>query len=323
MPVSKWPEWFAAFLVALVLPSVVISGCSSDAAVQKKNGFDVSNALVPVEQILSGGPQKDGIPALTLPETLPAGQVTYLDDQDRVLGLVVEGKARAYPIRLLNWHEIVNDQIAGRRLLVTYCPLCGSGVAFKPQLGGVDLEFGVSGLLYNSDMLLYDRQTGSLWSQIGGQAISGVYKGKQLTREALIHTTWGDWRTHYPQTEVLSLNTGYQRDYSSDPYGNYRNSFSLYFDISDYPPKQYHPKEQVLGVEVAGVFKAYPFVELDKLAENQVFDELNGQDLVIYWDTKNRSASVKSLEDGVVQSMIAYWFAWYTFHPQTEIYTAP
>ena len=150
-------------------------------ALAETNGFDLRNALVPVDEIHAGGPVRDGIPSIDEPKFIAAGDADFLRGGDDVLGIVRNGVARAYPIRIMNWHEIVNDEIAGERVAVTFCPLCGTGIAFAAESLGRDLTFGVSGLLYNSDMLLYDRETESLWSQIKKQAITGPMKGHRLS----------------------------------------------------------------------------------------------------------------------------------------------
>lgn len=191
------------------------------AQAQTMNGFDVSETLVPAEQIHHGGPPKDGIPAIDRPRFVAASRAGFLEPDDAVLGIMHRGDARAYPVRILNWHEVVNDRIAGQPVAVTYCPLCGSGVAFVAEHGGTVLNFGVSGLLYNSDVLLYDRATQSLWSQLMGRAISGSMKGAVLTALPLAHTTWAHWRTMHPSSRVLTPDTGYVRNYDRDPYAGY------------------------------------------------------------------------------------------------------
>ena len=136
-------------------------------------GFDLKKHNVPLDQIVDGGPGKDGIPAILTPRFVPAGEATFLQDADRVLGLTLGAEAKAYPIKILNWHEIVNDTVSGTAVVVTYCPLCGTGIAFDATVQGSLYTFGVSGLLYQSDLLMYDHQTESLWSQISMHAVAG------------------------------------------------------------------------------------------------------------------------------------------------------
>jgi hypothetical protein len=185
-------KWMQSLLISLLLNVTgVVWGL-------ERNGFDLSDSLVQVAEIHGGGPARDGIPALDHPAFIAADQALFLTPNDRVLGLSRHGVAKAYPIAILNWHEVVNDQFGAEPLVVTFCPLCGTGMAFLATVDGRALKFGVSGLLYNSDVLLYDRQTESLWSQIMTTAISGPLKGQRLTMTPVAHTTWADWRQRYP-----------------------------------------------------------------------------------------------------------------------------
>jgi hypothetical protein len=286
-----------------------------------KNGFDLAGSLVPTSEIHQGGPPRDGIPALDDPRFVAAGEAGFLEDTDRVLGLVLGGEARAYPIGILNWHEIVNDQVAGRPVAVTFCPLCGTGVAFDARIGGDRALFGVSGLLYNSDVLLYDRRTQSLWSQIKRQAVSGPLKGQRLRALPVDHTTWRAWRAEHPKTLVLSTHTGHKRDYRKDPYAGYESEAGLYFPISA-RSKRYHPKERVLGLELAGRFKAYPFAELARTGEREIRDRVKDHEVLIRFDAENGSARAFDAEGRPLAGINGFWFAWYAFHPDTEVFEA-
>lgn len=292
------------------------------ASAGSSNGFDLSNSVLPVEQILHGGPPRDGIPALSQPKLVRPEQAAYLQPGDRVVGVAFNGQARAYPIPILNWHEIVNDDIDGQRIAVTYCPLCGTAVVFDASIDGEPTDFGVSGLLYNSDVLLYDRATESLWSQILGQAIAGARVGKKLNPIPISHTTWRDWRKKHPDTLVLSDDTGHSRDYSRDPYAGYEQSRSTYFAVNNEAPDNYHPKEVVLGLSVDGVYKAYPFIELDKQGKQRFSDSLNGTTFNFDWDSDNRSITITDSAGKAVAGVQGFWFAWFAFHPDTEVYKA-
>ena len=162
-----------AILVMVVLTSVPASAL-------QMNGFDLTGASVPIDEIHHGGPPRDGIPSIDQPRFVSAVEADFLKPDDRVLGFHRPGIARAYPISILNWHEVVNDRVGGEPIAVTFCPLCGTGMVFSTRVDGRDLTLGVSGLLYNSDVLLYDRQTESLWSQIMSEAVSGPMKGSRL-----------------------------------------------------------------------------------------------------------------------------------------------
>ncbi len=285
--------------------------------------FDLSNRSVPLEQIESGGPGKDGIPAILNPHFVRATQASFLKNEDRILGIAKGGEAKAYPIKILNWHEIVNDTLAGKPILVTYCPLCGTGIGFTPVLNGRVLTFGVSGLLYQSDLVMYDHQTESLWSQISMEAIAGPMTGAKLRHIFLDHTTWAEWKREHPNTLVLSADTGHDRDYGRDPYENYAKRRDLMFDVTNFDPT-YHPKTWVVGVEVGGTQKAYAFTELEKLGlTGALTDQVNGRTIQVHFDREARSAWVTDEDERPLPSVMAFWFAWYAFHPDTQVYTVP
>ena len=288
------------------------------------NGFDVSNASVPTQAIQRGGPPADGIPAIDRPKFVRAEQARLLDG-DRILGLARNGRARAYPVRILNWHEVVNDRFGGRAVAVTYCPLCGTGMAFDGPVGfgNSGASFGVSGLLYNSDVLLYDRSTRSLWSQLLQVAISGPLKGKQLEPVPLTHTTWADWKRRYPATEVLSVDTGFERDYSRDPYAGYDKVQQLMFDVQ-HRDDRFPLKEWVLGIEVAGTFKAYPFSVLATAVDSrgELSDIVAGRRFRIRYDRTHGTAEAFDAQGKLWPGTMAFWFAWIAFHPKTEVLRA-
>ncbi len=288
-----------------------------------KNGFDLSDARVPVHQIQQGGPPRDGIPAIDAPHFVDANSADFMRAEARVLGLHYLGIARAYPIAIMNWHEIVNDRFDHEAVAITFCPLCGTGMAFSAQHKGQPLRFGVSGLLYQSDVLLYDRQTASLWSQIMMQAVSGPLSGERLQQIPMAHTTWQAWRARHPDTQVLSEQTGYRRDYSRDPYAGYAASPAIYFDINHRPPARYHPKEQVLGLLRNGHARAFPFVELSRQGKARFNEQWLGEEYRVEWDEAARTARIFDHSGNLLPTTIAFWFAWFTFYPHTSIYEAP
>ena len=293
---------------------------TQNACAQSMKGFDLSNASIPVEEIRDGGPPKDGIPSIDKPEFIKAS-ARQLDEQTRVLGVKVNGVAKAYPIPIMNYHEIVNDMFADKPVVVTYCPLCGSGIAFDAAIGGERKTFGVSGLLYNSDVLLYDRQTESLWSQIMMEGVAGPMKGQKLEMVPTMNTSWGEWKRKYPDTWVLTENTGYQRDYTRSPYQGYEKSAQLYFDV-EHRDERFHPKETVIGIEINGKFKAYPFSELEKLKSEMLKDKFQGEELIINYQQDSQSATIKNSQGKEMPALTTFWFAWYTFHPETAVFTA-
>lgn len=308
----------ASFLIMkyIVLTSIILF--AQIALSQSKKGFELQNSIIPVAEIKDGGPPKDGIPSIDKPVFLPAAQGN-LQSGDRVLGIMENGIAKAYPIKIMNYHEIVNDEFEGKPVVVTYCPLCGSGIAFDAVVDGKTLEFGVSGLLYNSDVLLYDRETESLWSQLEFKAISGPMAGKELSVLNTANTTWKNWKEKYPETLVLSEKTGFIRDYSIDPYPGYEDSSTLFFPVST-QNNEFHPKEMIIGITENGKSKAYPFSELEKTGKISIKDNLNGKILEIRYDSESKSAEILDENGKPIPAITNFWFAWFAFNPDTEIY---
>ena len=305
-------------IVKIILIILVLNSYVDLTVAQSKNSFDLQGSLIPIQQILGGGPAKDGIPSIDNPKFILADKASYLRDHNPVLGMNYKGVTKAYPINILNWHEIVNDLFNEEPVVITFCPLCGSGMAFSALINGKAHTFGVSGLLYSSDVLLFDRQTQSLWSQLMTKSISGPHKGKRFISIPVQHTTWLDWKTRNPETLVLSTKTGFSRDYSDSPYAEYLESPETMFPLSSVS-RRYHPKEEVFGIEIDGQFKVYPFVELEKSPAE--FNEIvNGQSITIRYDSKHKSATAFDQQGKQLAGVRTFWFAWYVFHPETEIY---
>ncbi|MEE8474527.1 MAG: DUF3179 domain-containing protein [Myxococcota bacterium] len=286
-------------------------------AAPELNGFSLDHAKIPVSEILRGGPARDGIPALTDPKVLPAEDAPW-SDGDRVIGVVRNGRARAYPIAILNWHELVNDSLGGKPILVSFCPLCGTGMVFDRSVEDQVRSFGVSGLLYRSDLLLYDRETESLWSQIAAEAVTGASSGRSLTLIRSRHETWGRWRARHPDTSVLSPETGHTRNYKRTPYGTYATSSELYFPVD--LDRRYHPKTRTLGIRTAGgIERAYPSEEVIR-AGGSVTEDLDGLRVsVTYHDAVDVFEVVAPRSAEIVEG---YWFAWIAFHPNSTVFVA-
>lgn len=283
------------------------------------SGFDTSKHSIPVDEIFAGGPPKDGIPALSQPKFVAAKKAGhFMKEGDRVLGLARNGQVKAYPVKILNWHEIVNDTIGSQAVVVTFCPLCGTGMVFDGKINGKNLTFGVSGLLYQSDMLLYDRKTDSLWSQIKGSAVAGPMTGARLKLLSSTQTTWGQWKKMHPETFILSQKTGYSRDYDRDPYRGYYTSSRLMFGVKN-KNKAYHPKARVIGLELGGKFKAYPFSELAK-SRQPVMDKFNGSSVKVIFDKQSQTAMIRDSKGKELPSVVGFWFAWFAFHPDTQVF---
>ncbi|MBI4546530.1 MAG: DUF3179 domain-containing protein [Ignavibacteriae bacterium] len=235
--------------------------------------------LIPKDQVKDGGPGKDGIPALTNPNFINAGDASYLKDDDLVLGVFINGEARAYPHPILDWHEIINDDIKGTKIAVTYCPLTGTGIGYNPVIGGQATTFGVSGLLYNSNLIPYDRQTNSNWSQMLMKSVNGRLIGTVVQTMPLLETRWDTWKTMFPETKVVSTETGYDRSYGTYPYGSYRTSDFLIFPISN-DDRRLPRKERVHGVIVGNKTRVYQITSFSD-SITTINDTFNGTELIV------------------------------------------
>ncbi|MGH3713190.1 MAG: DUF3179 domain-containing protein [Micromonosporaceae bacterium] len=275
------------------------------------------------ENTVSGGPGKDGIPAIDKPRFVAAGEMPELSRGDPVFGLEWRGEARAYPQMVLVWHEIVNDVIGGERISVTYCPLTGSAFGVRGEAGNKPLTFGTTGQLVNSNLLMYDRQTDSEWPQIAGVAIRGRLRGQRLSTVPLVWSSWGHWRDAHPDTRVLSADTGHVRDYGADPYGSYTPPGGYYTDDALLFPvldssDRFKPKEIVLGVRAGDRTAAVAKHVVRRRGE--VGFTLGGEPLVAAWDDRLGTARVRHADsDEPADFFEVMWFAWYAFYSDTEV----
>ena len=256
-------------------------GCEEEPENSSSPGSDsLKSWAIPRDEVFDGGPGKDGIPALTEPEFISAEEAEYLSDDDLVIGFVHGDEARAYPHDILDWHEIINDRVGDANISVTYCPLTGTGIGWNREIDGNVTTFGVSGLLYNSNLIPYDRNTGSNWSQMRLDCVNGELRGKEVEVFPLVETTWLTWKEMYPATLVVSLNTGHNRDYGRYPYGNYRTDHDyLIFPVAN-EDDRFQNKERVLGIVQSGSVRVYSFAGFgDKVTV--INDKLNGRDVVV------------------------------------------
>ena len=284
--------------------------------------------LVDPSKIRGGGPPKGGIgvdrgiPALAQ-ENINFVSVQeadeWIEDNELVLALIYKGVKRVYPLQILVWHEIANDVIAGDPILVTYCPLCGSGIAYESIIERAGLRevsrFGTSGKLYNSNLIMYDEKTNTYWQQIDGKAIVGELTGQELKEISIDTVTWREWKEAHPDSEVLSQKTGMARQYGRDPYGNYYEDSFLIFPV-DNEDNRIHAKTPILGIEINGQYKAYQREDItgtieDEFAGTKIKLE-KSQDGRVVITNLNTSQEIVKEED--------FWFAWYAFHPTTELY---
>ena len=280
-------------------------------------GFDKSTRKsVALADLHQGCPARDCIPSIDAPKFTGAAAATHVTDDEVIIGISYAGEHRAYPTRILDHHEIVNDTIAGEPIAITWCPLCGSAVGIRRKINGEVTEFGVSGVLYNSDLVFYDRTTETLWDQIVATGIVGPLTGEKLDLLPVTMTRWSRWREAHPDARVLTTDTGFDMDYSTDRYGKYRDSTRLFFPVSG-EDDRIHPKSVVFGFDLDPGTVAYTEQLLQKHATFS--HEING---VAHAVTLRDDGTVV-LERGESKELLTpirlYWFAWYTFHPQTEL----
>ena len=315
--------------------------------------------LIPLDKIKGGGPPKDGIPSIDDPVFAGVRDSQFMSDSDTVIGLYINGEARAYPLFILVWHEIVNDTVGGVPVAVTYCPLCYTNQVFERVIDGQEVEFGTSGKLYNSNLLMYDRLTDSYWSQALGLAVKGDLTGHELDLVPFDVITWNDWKELYPDTLVLTTDTGHIRSYATDPYGNYYTEPRIMFPV-EHSDDRLHPKEIILGFEDDGVYKAFrqsdaeSHVVINDIVGNssvlvvslysenaRAFDRtIDGKILSFEYDADSdkifdtltnsewnyEGLAVSGDYAGVQLQRIAYspgfWFEWVAFHPDTLVFNA-
>ncbi|MDH3892808.1 MAG: DUF3179 domain-containing protein [candidate division Zixibacteria bacterium] len=270
---------FKSILMLISAASIALtSGCSDQSGTN--SGQLSGEWLIPLDEVFDGGPGKDGIPALSNPNLIDAAQASFLGSNDLVLGVSLHGEQRAYPHPILDWHEIMNDEIQNSFFAVTYCPLTGSGIVWDRSLSGTVTTFGVSGLLYNTNLIPYDRASGSNWSQMKLLSVNGNLAGKSAELFPVVETGWDTWKKMYPQAPVVSTNTGYSRSYGRYPYGDYRtNDNRLLFPV-DNDDGRLDRKERVLGVIVGSTSKVYPINQFPADI-SVVTDTINGRSHVV------------------------------------------
>lgn len=339
-----------------------VASCREDSAPPGSGGSAGSSSSsgwnIPRNQVFDGGPGKDGIPALENPEMIDPSQASYLNPDDLVIGYRSGEEVRAYSHKVLDWHEIINDQVYVDALAVTYCPLTGTAIGWDRMIENTLTTFGVSGLLYNSNLIPYDRATDSNWSQMRLDCVNGTLIGKRITTFPLVETTWKTWQAMYPDTKVVSTNTGHSRNYERYPYGDYRtNHNNLIFPVGNEDDRLPN-KDRVLGVIVDGKVRVYPLHDFGNEVK-VVQEEFKGRSLVVVGSTAsnfamafdNRKEAIFSplqnalpavMEDeqgnryevfGEVvsgpdlgerllptTSYIGYWFAWAGFYPELSLY---
>ena len=301
-------------LIIFLIPFKILANENSRIKVSK-GGI---RYIVPPDKIVSAGVAKDGIPSIDRPEFVSVKNADkWLQDDDLVIVLVHKNIVRVYPLQILLWHEIVNDNVAGDPILVTYDPLCGSALAFVRCINRKQVEFGTSGKLYNSNLVMYDRNTNTLWSQVEGLAIFGKLAGTKLKSVSIDIVEWGNFKKEHPNSMVLSKKTGYSYPYGKDPYKNYYNKSFIMFPV-DHVDSSIFSKTLIYGIEVNGEYKAY--MEKDIINKSIIYDTINGMKIKAkrYKNSRVKFTVIKTGREIVKKRM--FWFTWYTFHPETELY---
>ena len=348
------------FLILGVLLLTIVFGRLLDFSSILTIGAQEEKHTVLLDQIVSGGPPPDGIPSIDSPKFISIDDGDkFLGDLDKIVGIKINGDTRAYPLQILVWHEIVNDNVGGIPVAVTYCPLCFTNQVFVRTVNNTILEFGTSGKLYNNNLVMYDRTSNSLWSQALGEGIAGEYAGIKLEKFPFDLSYWKDWKQIYPQSKVLSKDTGSARPYGADPYEDYYTSPDILFPISN-RDNRLGLKEVIVGLENEEMSKAYKLRDIEKLKvindqlgnksvtlfslypiTARVFDSsVNGQTLTFQYNFTNNNTFTdrqtgskwdfegKSIEGPLKGIQLlrlpfdeGYWFEWAAFHPETKIYS--
>jgi hypothetical protein len=250
---------------------------------------DFSRHTVPLGEIRSGGPPRDGIPPIDHPQFVTlASANSWLHDREPVIAVHRNGVAKAYPLQILIWHEIVNDTIGDEPIAVTFCPLCNSAVAFQRQLDEYILDFGTTGRLRHSDLVMWDRQTESWWQQLTGEAIIGTLAGKRLTMIPASIVSYAAFKQTFPDGRVLSQDTGFHREYGRNPYRGYDASDSTPFLLSGSPDPRLPPMERVVAITLGGQDKAYPYRVLAQ--QRVIYDTVGTRTIVVLYNAGTTSA---------------------------------
>ena len=356
-------------IVVLIIPAVSINSGSIANSITNTGSINPTsiakadeekkNNIVPLDRIVSGGPPPDGIPSIDKPKFISIQDANkYLEDSELVLGLSINGDVRAYPLQILVWHEIVNDKVGDVPVAVTYCPLCFTNQVFNRTLdNGQILEFGTSGKLYNSNLVMYDRTAKSLWSQAMAQGIVGKLAGVKLDRIPFDIAYWKEWKQLYPESKVLSRDTGSTRPYGADPYGDYYTNGDVLFPVSNRDDRL-GLKEIVIGFENNGQYKAFKLQEIEN--KRVINDQVNGKPIALVslhpfmvraydpvvngkvlefsynakdqnfidkqtnslWNFEGKAISGQMKGKQLIRLSYdeGFWFEWVAFHPKTELY---
>lgn len=277
------------FKGCLIMAFLILGSCNKidDPSGNSPDGIDPNNDpswLIPTSSVFDGGPGKDGIPSIDQPkfsEFRPDGDFSFMRFFDFVIGVQVGDEVRGYPVPILDWHEIVNDEVGGLPLSITYCPLTGTAIGWKRTLDGQATTFGVSGLLYNTNLMPYDRATNSTWSQMLLTSVNGSNIKKEIETYPLIETTWANWQEMFPDSKILNTNTGFFRSYGIYPYNDYKVNHDLFFFPVENLDSRLNSKERGLGVSIGDQSRFYRFKDFSEQQIVVYNDELNAKSIVV------------------------------------------
>ncbi|MBE9075709.1 DUF3179 domain-containing protein [Romeria aff. gracilis LEGE 07310] len=288
---------------------------------RQQNVVPEDNSRIDLDQLLNGGPPKDGIPSIDDPQ-FDAAEATPFQAEETVIGVVINGEAKAYPFNVMNWHEIVNDSVGGVPITVSYCPLCDTIVAFERG----ETTFGVSGKLYQSCLVMYDRADDTLYAQPWATGVVGPKVNQILDRVPAVKTSLGEWLAQYPDSQILSTRTGYSRDYQGYPYGTYYTNDQILFPVRNQEQRERHPKAIVSYVweandqtphnQFSGDSHSFAHEALAQIGSQEV--QLAGQTILARWDPALSTVVVEAADGTVVPSTTAFAFVYPAFFTGDE-----
>ncbi|MDH3976130.1 MAG: DUF3179 domain-containing protein [Deltaproteobacteria bacterium] len=311
------------FLLSLLLPACTPSLDKTEEKTVKNFGKEVTVNktgmlyTVSPEKISPVLPFRGNIPPITEPKYIKAAEASFLKEDDEVIGFIRGGVKKAYPVKIMRWHAIVSEEIGGEALMITYDPLSRLGLAYKRRVLDKAITFKASDKIYNANPLLTDKETKSLWSQYTGKCVLGRLAGQELEAIPVMVSSWSDWKKSYPETEVLSLETGYRREYGKNVYSDFYSNEFIPFEV-EHEDKRIKNKEEVYGIVIGSSAKAYRQGNLKK--GSTLSDAVGGINFTLSVDA---NGIVSARKDGGREEIVvrkAFWFSWAAFQPETEIY---